>query len=214
MRQFAFLVLVLVAAPVFGGDDSWVGKTILPKRNDVKMRQFNTGGAVRLTTVLNDNIHYRVVADKGAQVKVVNSQGVEGWLDKNEAVLREDAVEHFTKAIADNPRSAGNYQKRAYAYHQQGKLDSAIKDINEAIRLGFYHMAGWNSRGILYNARKEYDKAIRDFNEAVSLDPTHPAGYCNRGNAWLGKKDFAKAIRDYTKAIERDPKLAYSIAFV
>jgi tetratricopeptide (TPR) repeat protein len=143
-------------------------------------------------------------------VKIVNSQGMIGWLDKSDAVPLENAVAHFSQAITANPRMPSNYQKRAYAYHQQGKLDSAIRDINEAIRLNFYDMAGWNSRGILHNAQKEYDKAIRDCTEAIALNPTHAAGYCNRGNAWLGKKDFAKASRDFTRAIDNDPRLAYS----
>ena len=114
MRPLACLVLLSIAAPVLAQDESWAGKTILPKRIDAAMRQSDASGKVTLTIVLNDNIHYRVVADNGAQVKVVNSQGIAGWLDKNEAVLRENAVEHFTKAIADQPKSPGNYQKRAY----------------------------------------------------------------------------------------------------
>lgn len=209
MRHLVCLVLLLVPGFALAQDDSWVGKTVITKKNGVKLIQFDAKGKQADISLLDDSIHYRVLADKGAQIKVVTTQGVEGWMDKNDGVLAEDAIKHFSSAIVANPKDAGAYQKRSYAFEREGNLDSAIKDINEAIHLEFYDMAGWNSRGILYTAKKDYDQALRDFSLAIRYDPRQPAGYCNRGNVWLAKKEYAKAINDYQAALRRDPRVAY-----
>ncbi|MSQ94312.1 MAG: tetratricopeptide repeat protein [Gemmataceae bacterium] len=209
MRHLACLVLLLSVGTGFAQEDSWVGKTIITKRLDAKLIQFDAKGKQVNPAPLDDSIHYRVLADKGAQIKVVTTQGVEGWMDKNDAVRPEDAVKHFTEAIVANPKDAGAYQKRAYAFELEGKFDSALRDLTDAIHLEFYDMAGYNSRGIVYTAKKEYDQALRDFSLAIRYDPTHPAGYCNRGNVFLAKKEYGKAVNDYNAALRRDPRLAY-----
>ncbi len=209
MRHLVCLVALLVIGSAAAQEESWVGKTVITKTYNPKLIQFDAEGKQARVAPLADSIHYRVLADKGAQIKVVTTQGVEGWMDKNDAVLPEAAVKHFTEAIVANPKDAGAYQKRAYAFEREGKLDSAVKDLNEAIRLEYYDMAGYNSRGIVLTAQKEYDLALRDFSLAIRYDPRQPAGHCNRGNVWLAKKVYAKAIDDYDAALRRDPKVAY-----
>jgi tetratricopeptide (TPR) repeat protein len=46
-------------------------------------------------------------------------------------------IEIFSGLIAQNPKSGGNYFNRAGAYSALGKDDLALKDVDEAITLGF-----------------------------------------------------------------------------
>ena len=46
-----------------------------------------------------------------------------------------EAVDDFTFVIRHEPQIAGFYDNRQNAYRRSGRLDDALKDANEAIRL-------------------------------------------------------------------------------
>ena len=209
MRPFACLLILFGANPIFAQEASWVAKTIITKRLGIKIHRIDPRGKLIYTGALIDSLDYRVVAEKDGQIKVVTTQGVEGWFDKRDAVPFEDAAEHFTQMLKLDPDNAGAYQKRSFVWEKQGKFDSALKDIDEAIRLAPYDMAGWNSRGILRSVQKEYDLAIRDLSLAIRFNPNHAAGYANRGAVWTAKKEYDKAITDLDRALKIEPKSAY-----
>src|ERR1043165_7071369 len=201
MRQFVWLVLLLVVTPTSAQPGAWVGKSIITKRQGIKINRIDEKGGEVDAGDLDDDIEYRVLADKGKKIKVVTGKGTEGWFDKKDAVLLEDAAAHFTDAIKRNPNDPGGYQKRAHVQVQKNELNSAIKDISDAISLQPFDMAGWNSRGLVRIAQKKYDLAITDFSLAIRLNPVVPAAYCNRAHAWSAQKHYEKAIEDYSKTI-------------
>ena len=209
MRHLACL-LVLIAAPAFAQEESWVGKTVITKHFGIGINRIDNLGKEDYVGKLTDSIHYRVLADKGNKIKVAKSDGVEGWFDKTDAVLPEQAVEHFSAVIKNAPRDAGAYQKRAFARAAAGNLDGALRDVNETIHLAFYDVAAWNSRGILYCAKKDYDRAILDLNYVIIMQPGFVAAYCNRGYAYTGKKQYGKAITDFSTAIGLEPNMVFA----
>jgi tetratricopeptide (TPR) repeat protein len=210
MRRLAFLFLGLLAPAVNAQDGSLVGKVIIAKEFGVKLTQADADGKIKTVGELTDSINYRVLEQKGNQIKLRTSNGAEGWCDKSYALSPAGAVKHFSKALIDNPNNAAAYQRRSYALESQGDYDNALKDINETIRLSFVHIGGWNSRGLLYCARKEYDKAITDLSLAIRLAPHLAAGHSNRGYAWMMKKDYDKALNDLNTAIFLEPTQPYA----
>ena len=103
---------------------------------------------------------------------------------------------------------AAFYSNRAAAYHEQGDIDRAIADLNEAIRLDPKLAMALNNRGAAYNERGDNDRAIADYNEAIRIDPKFVMAFSNRGNAYSDKGDKDRAIADFNEAIRLDSKFA------
>jgi tetratricopeptide (TPR) repeat protein len=120
----------------------------------------------------------------------------------------EEAIEHLTARIAENPSDVESYAQRAVAWKLKGELDIAIRDYDDAIRLDKDNPRWWKNRGVLYLEKKNYDQAISDFGNAIYLDRKNPENYNDRGKAWLAKRDYDRAIRDCEEAIRLDPRNA------
>ena len=209
MRRFTCLLVLLVAARSVAQEPSWVGKTIITKRYGIKISKTDIADK-NYVAELVDSLYYDVKAEKGNKIQVVTSAGVEGWLDKTDAVLPENAIAHFSAVLLRDSKNAGALQKRAYAHELQGDLDSAMNDINAALQLAPSDLGGWASRGNLFSALKQHDRAIIDYSIAVRFNPQFAAGFNNRGHAWSAKKEYDKAIADFDKAISLDPKGPYA----
>jgi tetratricopeptide (TPR) repeat protein len=108
-------------------------------------------------------------------------------------------------------KNCAAYCKRAEAYIITGRLDEAISDYSEALRLDPKFEPAFNGRGNAYFLNHEYDKAISDYTNAIRIDPQFKIAYNGRANAWQFKKQYDKAIADNTEAIHIDPD--YSNAF-
>src|SRR5581483_6971540 len=87
----ALAVALAVAGPARAGDETWVGKTILVKRNGIKFGCTDERGAQVYHGTLT-RISYQVRDERDGWLCVMHD-GVQGWFDKDEAVLLEDAVD-------------------------------------------------------------------------------------------------------------------------
>ena len=122
----------------------------------------------------------------------------------------QDKLGDTEKAIADSTKATQfissefgrsvAFAFRAGLYKKQGKLDQAIKDYGEAIRLApdfAYHFA---HRGRVYAESNELKKAIADFNEAIRLDPKSPYFLRDRADAYRKLDDQNRARQDEVAA--------------
>src|SRR5260221_1553583 len=75
------------------------------------------------------------------------------------------------KREAAEPTNAKEYHDRAEARAKEGKLDEAIQDLTEAIRLDPKYATAYCSRGGALLFKGEYNAAIQDLTEAIRLDP-------------------------------------------
>jgi tetratricopeptide (TPR) repeat protein len=124
-----------------------------------------------------------------------------------------DSERELDRVIAKHDaaaKEADYYSDRALTYGREGKLDRAIADFNEAIRLRPDADTYYN-RGFAYYSKGELDRAIADYDEAIRLDPKHALAYNNRGSTYASKGELDCAIADYDEAIRLNPKnaLAY-----
>jgi tetratricopeptide (TPR) repeat protein len=118
----------------------------------------------------------------------------------------DDSVPHCTAIIANDPKNADAYFRRAYALADT-EPDKAIADYTMAIEIAPNHVVPYNNRGNLhFSHKKDFDAALADYTKAVEVDPTYALAYFNRANLyWVMKKDKAAALADYSKAIEVKP---------
>ena len=210
MRRFACILSIVIVNAISAQDESWVGKTVVTKYHGISITRTNGKGKDEIIGKLNDNITYRVKAEKGERIQVQTTDGLEGWFDKSDAFLPAAAVDHFIAEIKRDKSDAGAFQKRSIALALTGKLDAAIFDATEVISLARFDAAGWNQLGNLHIAKRDYARAVKDLTQAARLDPTSAAIRSNRGYALICNREYAKAIAELDLAIQMAPKLAYA----
>lgn len=110
--------------------------------------------------------------------------------------------------LLSRPSGAEQYEARCYVLYRAGRLDEAIADCTQAIRLDPGMGAAYHYRALSLNDRGDYDRAIADYNEAIRLDPRRSWSYYGRGDCYDNKGDYDRAIADYNEAIRLDPKYA------
>jgi tetratricopeptide (TPR) repeat protein len=113
--------------------------------------------------------------------------------------------------MLSDPNLPRAYNERGIAFRTIGKLDQAIADFNEAIRLDPRFSDAYVSRGDAFRAKGDLDHAVADFNEAIRLDPSSDDAYLSRGDAFRSLRDNTRAIADYSEVIRLNPHS--SIAF-
>lgn len=114
-----------------------------------------------------------------------------------------DAVKDFDTFLELIPAEATGHRvvgfsNRGLVLAELGKFDAAIKDLDEATRLG--HLPAQINRGWAYELKGEYKKALADY-EAVA--EALPYGALAQNNvAWLLATCPDAALRDGKRAIE------------
>ena len=92
---------------------------------------------------------------------------------------------------------------------EQGRLEEAIGEYDEAIRLDPQLALAYLNRGAVYNEKNEFSKAIADCDKAIELAPNLFEAYYNRGLAYAELGEKAEATADFEKviALSDDPQL-------
>ena len=92
---------------------------------------------------------------------------------------------------------------------QQGKLDEARSDLDQAIRLNPENAQAFHARGLIDQREGNHPQAITDFGNAIDRDPFVGAPYQARGQSLIAVGQPAKAIEDFNAALNvnnRNPR--------
>lgn len=93
-------------------------------------------------------------------------------------------------------------------YQEQGRLQEAIAEYDEAIRLNPLDAVAYNNRGNAYNDLGQLERAIADYDEAIRLNPQFAEAYSNRGITYYNLGQLEQAIEDYDETIRLNPEYA------
>ena len=116
------------------------------------------------------------------------------------------------RAILGDLSEARKHYNAGVALGIEGRLEEAIAEYDEAIRLNPQYTLAYNARGAAYNDSGQPEKAIPDFDEAIRLNPQHVSAYNNRGIAYDRLGQYPRAIQNYDEALRLNPEsaLAYN----
>ena len=131
----------------------------------------------------------------------------------------DGAIAKYDQAIQleSDPDNLGwFYFSRGCAWASKGRLDRALDDYSEAIRLRPRFVAAYSARGTAWYNSGAYEKAITDLDEAIRLDPRHATSFwsfCCRGLCWAGIGNTKRAIADLDEAVRLNVRAAQPIYY-
>lgn len=130
-----------------------------------------------------------------------------GWLNREQVVGLERAVDYFTRIIQEKPTPQA-FHHRGIAHMSLARYDAAIEDYTRAITQGLTDPGVFINRGVARQRTGNLTAAIEDFTRAIELDPSSARAYDNRAGALSEQGHFEAALSDSNEAIRLSPKFA------
>src|SRR6185503_14604450 len=94
---------------------------------------------------------------------------------------------------------------RGLAHFDEGNLDLALKDLNEAVRLSPRDYQAWLTRARTHQIMENIDSAIDDFTKAIELAPNSFDGHYNRGLLYMKRGSNSEAAIDFQWILKNSP---------
>ncbi len=113
-------------------DEAWRGEKVIPRTQSIDIL---SGSEVIGKT---QSYLLTVLSVEGDWLEV-RDYGVEGWIAKTDVVLLDNAIEHFTQEIKNNPRDAEAYLNRSIALLSNNSDEAALQDLKGAVGLVTSH---------------------------------------------------------------------------
>ncbi|MBZ0185043.1 MAG: tetratricopeptide repeat protein, partial [Candidatus Obscuribacterales bacterium] len=121
----------------------------------------------------------------------------EGWEDGYKR-----RAEEATRRIEKNPRDSRAYAKRGEANYWLQMYDQALRDFDQAIKLGGAKAEWYNRRGYLYDQLDKHDLAFRDFSRAIEIEPSNGDFYESRAEHLSDLEKYDQALLDFERALK------------
>lgn len=127
------------------------------------------------------------------------------------------AVTDYTESIRLDPLDADTWAQRGKSHLLLEKLDEAIVDQTESLRLRVHHdgrlwelkrSGSFYDRGLAKFLQNRFTDAISDFDESIQLYPHQSLAYNRRGLSHASLGNHQLALPDFDKAIENSPSFA------
>lgn len=133
-----------------------------------------------------------------------------GYLGRARLLIQEGdtvkAAEDIDKALEINKNALNGYVMRAGIAMQQKKdYESALADLNTALRLEPRHAGLYINRAFLRYSLDDYFGAMADYDYALGLEPANEVALFNRALLLGEVGDNDRALVDYNKILDLDP---------
>ncbi|MCT7975086.1 tetratricopeptide repeat protein [Laspinema olomoucense] len=118
----------------------------------------------------------------------------------------DEAIAHFTEAIALNPEYAWATAHRGETYCLMKRYSEALEDFNRAVELT---PTAWNyaHRGAVYRKLYRYEEALGDFNQAIAIEPNYAWAIAYRCLIYDLMGRYQEGLREFDRAIALEPSL-------
>lgn len=114
-------------------------------------------------------------------------------------------VEHDTRELWRQPKSARLHARRGAAYFKLREFDRAVEDFTRAIALDDRLDEAWFGRGMARGRSGDLAGALADLGIYLERHPGSAVAHTKRGIRHLWNGDLERAEADFRRALEIDP---------
>lgn len=118
---------------------------------------------------------------------------------------REEAIAHYTAAMATDPNYSEYYNERGGLHLQAGRLLEARADFLKAIELSPPYFESFTNLGQCARLLGRMEEAVEAYSRALDLEPSQPLALLGRAQACEALGQWNEAVADYTAAIGLKP---------
>ncbi|MEO9167958.1 MAG: hypothetical protein ABI230_06120 [Aestuariivirga sp.] len=177
----ASLILACFASSAMAQDASTATTTIPVAKQDPELLRAN-----RLDTLLGQLHIARKDENTLAIEKEIQEISTRNQSATAEVLLQESTVamsagdydpaeQMLSQLLETYPQFAAGWQHRAFLYHEIGRPDAALIDINHALALEPRDYVGYALKGVILVDLNRSDEAIVAFHQALAINPNLPA---------------------------------------
>ncbi|MBL9211881.1 MAG: tetratricopeptide repeat protein [Opitutaceae bacterium] len=116
-----------------------------------------------------------------------------------------EALPHFQRALALDPRDVATEQNLGHAHFKLGQLAEAEACFRRAIALNPAFASGHNNLGATLLERRDFAGALAAFASALRLEPDHTGAHQNTARALFALGRFAEAVPHYERVQQARP---------
>jgi tetratricopeptide (TPR) repeat protein len=132
---------------------------------------------------------------------LIENQDKHEWVARPKLVTVSQLEGASTNYLEKHPREAAAYAQRASFRAMGRRVDDALSDMTQALKLRPECVPFFIMRGYLWICREQHGPGEEDLDEAVFLDTDNTEVYLSRAAASLLSKDFEKALPNLNAAI-------------
>nr|XP_033791562.1 tetratricopeptide repeat protein 13 isoform X2 [Geotrypetes seraphini] len=131
--------------------------------------------------------------------------------------LYEEAIQHFSSMLQEDPGIVGAIYGRGIAYGKKGLHDIknaefALFELNQVINLEPDHPEVYEQRAEILSPLGRITEAINDLTKAIQLHPSSRL-YRHRGTLYFMSEDYATAHEDFEHSLELNKNQPVAILY-
>ncbi|MBI4597915.1 MAG: tetratricopeptide repeat protein [Candidatus Omnitrophica bacterium] len=135
-----------------------------------------------------------------------------GWVTMQQNAIWGDPERFFRLTIESAPeKSFRAHNELGSLYLDQGKLEAAVKEFQEAVRVNPSFDQAYDNLGTAYDHLERFEEAIAAHQQALSINPNNPKVYNNLGGAYLKSGRSEQAIEAFQKALSLNGSYAAAL---
>jgi len=111
----------------------------------------------------------------------------------------------WSDVIKKFPNTPMAYYNRGNHYFDSNRLELAIQDYDQTLRLYPHSFGAFNNRGNAYTLKGNFHRALADYDQALILKPGHRASRLNKAAVYYHVGKWDQAIQEYKQVLTLDP---------
>src|SRR5690554_5848786 len=162
-----------------------------------------------------ENLDFDCALNAGAKAFRLDSTNIKArqlyaWtlINKPETPISdiERAKRHYQYILSLQPKDPQTLVELANTYSLTGDFKTAIKYINDALRMDERYRDGYVLKGSIYKTLEKNDLALSSYQTALQIDPDFFIGHLNTGWLLTAMEKHELALEYYENAVELKPE--------
>lgn len=115
------------------------------------------------------------------------------------------AIKLYEEVLLHHPNHPDLLFLLGSAYHQIGKNQQALVQLNRSISINTNNAAAFINHGNVLNQLQRWNEALASYDKALKINPNLPEGYFNRGLVLQTLRRLDEALLAYDETIRLNP---------